>query len=111
MVVGELDLEGAVVLTLGGAGAAHLVHLVKALPGEEYQGATVLEVEACLHGTEGDLAESVGLDAQHGEFDQVQVVAVPDVGLDDPLAADQLAVHGCAHGGVSASSLGSRTGL
>ena len=111
MVVGELDLEGAVVLEFGGAGAAHLVHLVEALPGEEHQGPAVFEVEARLHGAERDLAMAVGLDDHHGGLDQVQVVAVPGVGLDDPPAADQLAAHRCAHGGASASSLGSRTRL
>src|SRR3546814_6171570 len=103
MVVGELDLECGVFLEFGGAGAANIVRLVETLPGEEHRGATVLEVEACLHGAEGDLAVAVGLDDQHGGLDQVQVVAVPDVGLDDPPAADQLAVHRRVHGGASAS--------
>ena len=60
---------------------------------------------------EGDLAVAVGLDDDHGRLDQVEMVAVPYIGLDDPPPADQLTVHGCANGGASASSLGSRTRL
>jgi hypothetical protein len=41
---------------------------------------------------------------------QIEVSAVPDVGLDDPPAADQSAVRRCAHAGA-ARSLGSRARL
>ena len=109
--VGELDFERAVVLEFGRSGSGDLVSLVEAGPGEEDQRPGVFEVEAGLHGCEGDLAVAVGLDDDHGRLGQVEMVAVPYIGLDDPPPADQLTVHGCAHGGASASSLGSRTRL
>src|SRR3546814_6632288 len=54
---------------------------------------------------------AVVLDDQHGGLDEVEVVTIPQIGLDDPPAADQLAIHRCRHGAGSASSLGNRTRL
>ena len=43
--------------------------------------------------------------------DQVEVVTIPQVGFDDPPAADEPAVHRRRHVGAPANSLGSRTRL
>jgi hypothetical protein len=112
-VVGERDLERAVVLQLGRSRAADLVHLLEPRPGEEDRQPGVLELEAALHGPEGDLASAVAPDGHHGGFDQVEVGTIPQIGLDDPPPANQLAVHRDAHGEASlvASSFGSRTRL
>jgi hypothetical protein len=40
---------------------------------------------------------------------EIEMIAIPDVGLDDPPTADELAVR-CAHAGVAAS-LGNRARL
>ena len=69
------------------------------------------EVEAGLEGAEGDLAVSVGADVQHGGPAEVEIVALPEVGRDDPPPADQPAAHRGGHGEASARSFGSRTRL
>ena len=51
---------------LGRSGAGELVHVVKTGPGEEDHRLSVVEVEAGLHGAEGDLAVAIGPDGQHG---------------------------------------------
>jgi hypothetical protein len=47
----------------------------------------------------------------HGGLDKVEMIAIPQVRLDDPPAADEPAVHRGGHGGAPASSFGSRTRL
>jgi hypothetical protein len=66
---------------------------------------------AGLHGPEGDLAMAVRSDGHGGGRDQVEVVTIPQVGLDDPPAADDPAVHRRRHGEAPASSRRSRTRL
>ena len=88
-----------------------LVHLVEAGPGEEDYRAAGLEREAGLQGTVGDLAMAVRADGHGGGGDQVEVVTIPQVGLDDPPAADEAAIHRRRHGEAPANSLGSRTRL
>jgi hypothetical protein len=63
-----------------------------------------------VHSAEGDFAVAVGPDGHHG-LDQVEVGAIPQVGLDDPPAADEPAAHRRRHGEAPANSLGSRTRL
>ena len=87
------------------------MNLVDSLPGEERERSAVFDVEAGLHGTEGDLTVSVGLDDHHGRLEQVQVFAVPDVGLADLPATDQQALHRDRHCRTSARSLVNPTGL
>ena len=109
--VGEGDLDGAVVVEFGGAGTSDFVAFVEAGPGEEDHRAAVFELEAGLHGAVGDLAMAVGADGHGGGDDQVEVVTIPQVGLDEPAAADEPAVHRRRHGRAPANSLGSRTRL
>ncbi len=45
------------------------------------------KVEPGLQGAEGDLAVTVGPDHHDRGRDEVEVVALPDVGFDDPPAA------------------------
>src|SRR4051794_17583573 len=59
----ELDLEGSVVLKLGGASSGDLVHFVEAGPGEADLGGSIVDVEAGLHGPEGDLAVPTRLES------------------------------------------------
>ena len=106
----ELDFDRPVVEQLSRAGTVDVVHFVEPGPGEEDHGAAVFEVEAGLHGAEDDLAVAIRSNGHHGRLDQIEVVTIPEIGLDDPPAANQLAVHWRRHGPVS-SSLGNRTRL
>ncbi len=58
---------------------------------------------------EGNLAVAVGPDVQHGGPAEVELVALPKVGRDDPPPAGQPAAHRGGHGEAPASSFGSRT--
>ncbi len=70
-----------------------------------------LELQPGLQGAEGDLAMAVGADDHHRGLDEVEMVALPDVGLDDPPAADHAAPDRCGHRNGSASSFGIRMRL
>lgn len=63
VIVGECEFERVVVPEFVERLAAYLALFGKTLPSEERQGATVLELDPCLHGTERDLALPVGCDA------------------------------------------------
>ncbi len=58
----------------------------------------------------GDLAVVVFPDGDHGGAAEVEITAIPQIGLDDAPAAGQLAACGRAHVGT-AISFGSRTRL
>ena len=88
--------------------AAHVVHLVEARPCEGDGAEGVSEVHA--DGSEGELAAAVLAEADAGGLDQVEIVAVPQIGFDDPPLADQR-VGGRRSCGPSAISFGSRTRL
>lgn len=106
----ELDLQRAVVEEFGGPRAPDMVHFVETLPFEGDVEASIGELEARLERTEGDLAAAVGCDDQRGGLDQVEMVALPDVGLDDPPPADQPTAHWGGHGDAP-KSFGNRTRL
>lgn len=53
---------------------------------------------------------TVGPDGDCGGLDQVEIIPTPQIGLDDPPAANQAAVSGRAHDST-AISFGSRTSL
>src|SRR5215207_7039410 len=99
-VVLELDPERAIVEQFGGAVAVDLVHLVEA----------VVDVEARLHGPEGDLAVAISLHDQACRSAEVEIIAVPQVRLDDAPPTDDRVVRRL-HGVAPARSLGSRTRL
>ena len=58
----------------------------------------------------GDLTVVVRSDGDRGGIDKVEMIAIPKIGLDDPPAADQLAVRRRTHVGA-ASNFGNRTRL
>ena len=70
----------------------------------------VFDVEAGLQRAEGDFAASVRSNEDRRRTAEVEILAIPDVGLDDPPAADELAVHRRSHAGA-AMSFGSRVRL
>jgi hypothetical protein len=59
-VVGELDLDGAVVEKFRRALAMNFVHFVETFPGEADRAAAVFDIEAGLQGAEGDFAARRG---------------------------------------------------
>src|SRR4051812_49723935 len=83
----ELDLEGSVALKLGGAGSGDLVHFIEAGPGEADLGGSIVDVEAGLHGPEGDLAVPTPPHDQGGGAAKNQGNPVPQGGLDDAPSA------------------------
>ena len=64
-----------------------------------------------LHGPEGESAVSMVFEGHVGGLDEVEVIAIPQIGLDDPPGADQGAWMIPCHGGAPASNPGSRTRL
>ena len=73
--------------------------------------AALKRAEAGLHGAESDLAMPIGADGDRGGFDQIEIVAIPQVGLNDtPSAKERMFGHG-VHCGASARSFGKRTRL
>jgi hypothetical protein len=71
----------------------------------------IFEVHVAVHGAEGEGAAAVHAEADAGGLDQVEIVAVPQVGFDDPPRADERVGGGPAHAGASANSFGKRTRL
>jgi hypothetical protein len=108
-VVGELDLDCAVVEEFGGSFAFDLVAFVAPGPTEADRVAGVFDFEAGLQSAEGNITALRG-DRQNRRAAEIEVSAILEVGLDDPPAADQAAVRRDLH--VEASrSFGSRARL
>jgi hypothetical protein len=63
-----------------------------------------------LHGAEGDFTTSIVADDDCRSAAQVEIVAIPNIGLNDPPAANEFATCGRPHVGA-AISFGSRTRL
>ena len=61
-------------------------------------------------GAEGNFTASVRSNEDRRRTAEVEILAIPDVGLDDPPAADEFAVHRRSHAGA-AMSFGSRVKL
>ena len=57
----------------------------------------VLAIEAATDPTEGKFSVAVAVEGDVGWLHEVEVVAVPQVGLDDALLADHRAGHAAAH--------------
>ena len=108
--IDEFNLDGAVVEQFGGTVARDFVHFVEPLPREPDRRPTVFDVEADLESAEGDFAVTVVGDRDRRRPTEVEMIAIPNVGLDDPPPSDELAVRRRAHAGV-ASSLGNRARL
>lgn len=104
MVEAQFDAEEAVILQFCLPVAPDFVHFVISLLGKEDGSAGVLAVKASLHAPEGEPAVSVVFNGQAGRFDEVEVVAIPQIGFDDPPVADQGACALACHGGAAASS-------
>ena len=80
----ELDVQKAVILQFRSPAATDLVHFVRSLPSKESEAAGVLAVSAALHAAEGERAVSMTFIGHVGRFDEVEVLAIPQIGLDDP---------------------------
>ena len=93
-VVLVFDHEGSVVLEFGGAGAGDLGHLVEPSPGEADLVGALINGEAGLHGPEGDLAFAIGPNDQGRRSAKVELVAVPEIRLDDAPAPDDRVLRG-----------------
>ena len=106
----EDDLDEAVIEKFGGSFSGDFVALVESGSREGDGGPAVFDVERRLHGAEGDFAMVASPDRDRRRTAEVEIIAIPDVGFDDPPAADQLVVRRRAHCGT-ARSLGSRTRL
>lgn len=64
--------------------AAHFVRLVAAIPREEGHRWGVADIEAGLQSTKCDLA-----DGDRGGTAEVEIIAIPQIGLDNAPAADR----------------------
>src|SRR6516164_2396361 len=107
IVEGQLDFDGAVILQLGRSVSTNFVSLVKAAPAEKHDAAAIFEFARSIDGAENKFGPAVIGDLEIGRFDEIEVVAIPQIGLDDPPPANQLA--GRAGHGDAAMSLGART--
>ncbi len=108
--IGESDLDGAVIEQLGMAVTGDLVHFVESGPREEDHGRAVAEIQGRLHGAEGDFAMVGGTDGDYGGTNEVEIGMIPQISLDDAPSANQLAIRRGIHV-APVSSLGSRTRL
>ena len=108
--IGEDDLDGAVIEQFCMTLAGDFVHFVESGPCEEDRRGAVAEVERRLHRAEGDFATVASADGDRRGAAEVEIGAIPKIGLDDAPTADQLAVPRHAHAGT-ATSFGSRTRL
>jgi hypothetical protein len=106
VVVGELDLDCSVVEEFCGSFAFELISFIASGPTEADRVAGVFNFEAGLPSTEGNFSALRG-DRQRRRTAQIEVSAIPNVGLDDPPAADQAAVGRRLHAEAS-MSFGSR---
>jgi hypothetical protein len=80
-------------------------------PGEGDRGWAIFEIEARLHGAECDFAMAIGTYGNAGRLDEVEVIAIPQIGLDNPPFADERVIADGHHVGACASSFGKRTRL
>ncbi|MBZ9673175.1 hypothetical protein [Mesorhizobium sp. ES1-3] len=76
VVVGECDLDRAVVKQFSRAIATDLVHLVEARPCEEYHIGAIAEIEASLQSAKGDLAVVARFNGDSGAIDKVEMIAI-----------------------------------
>src|SRR5918993_3760365 len=76
--------------TAGRFGSVHLVAFVEAVKGEEHDGAAVGEIERGVHDPERQLTAPTPPDVDEGRVLEIEVVAIPHVGPDDPPSADHL---------------------
>lgn len=67
-----------------------LVAFVETAPTEEDDGTGVFEFAAGGDTAEGERRPAVAGDLEIGRLDKIEVVAIPQIGFDDPPAADQV---------------------
>jgi hypothetical protein len=108
-VVGELDLDCAVVEEFGGSFALDLVAFFASVPAKADRVAGLFDLEDGLESAESDFAAPRG-DRQGRRTAEIEVSAIPEIGFDDPPAADQAAVGRGLHVEPS-RSFGSRARL
>jgi hypothetical protein len=107
--VGEFNLDCAVVEQFGGSFALDLIAFLASGPVETDRVAGVFDFEAGLQGAEGDFAALRG-DRQRRRAAQIEMSSILEIGLDDPPAADQSAV-GRGFQAEASKSFGSRARL
>jgi hypothetical protein len=83
---------------------------IESRPIEEHNALAVSEFEGGVDGAESKFAAAVLAKADVGRLDQIEVVAIPQIGLDDPPPADQFTARSGAHV-AAAISFGARTRL
>ncbi|WEJ35637.1 hypothetical protein [Sinorhizobium prairiense] len=84
-------LDRVIVEQFGMNVARNLVPFVKPGPRERHNGPVGSDIERRLD-REGDIAMTVWRDGDCGRLSQLEIIQVPEIGLDDPPAADQAAV-------------------
>ena len=72
--------------------------------------ASVFEVHAGIDGAEGELSSAIVVEDNISRLDEIEITAIPQIGLDDLPSADELTVGLRGHGDT-ANSLGSRIRL
>jgi hypothetical protein len=63
-----------------------------------------------LHGAEGNFSVAIGTYGDAGRLDEVELIAIPQIGLDNPPFADKRVIAD-GHQPAPANSFGSRTRL
>jgi len=106
----QLDFKGAIVLQFGRAIARDLIAFVEAAPSEKNDSSAVLDFGGGFDGTEGKFCPTVTTHPEIGWPRKIEIVAIPQIGFDNPPLAKEFA-GGRAHHGADAISLGARTRL
>jgi hypothetical protein len=109
-VIGEFDLDGAVVKQFGGAVAGDLVYFVEPVPGEADRRPAVFDIEPGLQRAEGDFAASLVGDRDRRRFAEVEINRDPRCRPPRCASGRSVVVRRGAHAG-SPRSVGSRTRL
>jgi len=104
----QLDFEGAIVLQFGRAIARDLVAFVEAVPSEKDDSSAIFDFGGGRDGTEGKFCPTVTTHSKIGWAREIEIIATPQIGFDNPPLADEFA-GGRARHGANAISLGART--
>ena len=97
VIEGQLNLERAVVLQFGGSVAADRIALVKAAPVKKDNAPAVFKLGGGVDCAKAKLGPAPSTDLQIGGSGEIEIVAIPQIGGDDPPAADDFATGWAAH--------------
>ena len=109
IIEGQLNFESTVVLQLGRSAAGDLVTLVKAAPAKEDDAPPVFELGSGVDRAKGKLGPALSTDLEMGWSGEIEIIAIPQIGRDDPPAPDHFATGRAAH--AAPTSFGTRTRL